>query len=162
MLVRAVASCADTLAHGGTSAIKPIQCTAAYVERGHDFHRGPARPTQCFYTGEVLAAMTIIGLLAGLAYRNSMSSRTGQIARAIVTSRHGGGTGTTGTLPATLAGIGRAGRWILGGRVCVLPVSAEQGKAPPKGAPRKDRFLVPINSEYDLTVSGKTAAAPPH
>ena len=62
---------------------------------------------------------------------------------------------SAGSLPATLSGIGRAGRLDPWGRLYVYyPFPPRNGRAPPGGA-RKDRFLVPINSAYDLYSVGK-------
>ncbi len=59
------------------------------------------------------------------------------------------------SLPASLAGVGRAAYldpW--GNPYQYLRFPASNGKAPPAGA-RKDRFLVPINSMFDLYSLGK-------
>lgn len=70
------------------------------------------------------------------------------------------------SLPATLAGIGRAGYLDPWGRpyqYLRFPPSPGKGKgkgAPPAGA-RKDRFLVPINSSYDLYSMGRNGASSP-
>jgi len=113
---------------------------------------------------EILAAMTIIGLLVGLAIpKLNEAVDQAKVARAIGDLRAMAvELSTAGSLPATLAGIGRAGRmdpW--GRRYVYYPFPPRKGKAPPKGA-RKDRFLVPINSEYDLYSVGKDggSAAP--
>jgi general secretion pathway protein G len=60
------------------------------------------------------------------------------------------------SLPASLASIGRATLLDPWGRPYVynpFPTSGK-GKGPPPGA-RKDRFLVPINSAFDLYSTGK-------
>jgi general secretion pathway protein G len=101
---------------------------------------------------ELLAAMTIIGLLVGLGVpKYKVIIDQAKVARAIGDLRamavelNG-----AAALPATLAGIGRAGRLDPWGRPYVYyPFPPSKGKAPPKGA-RMDRFLVPINSAYDL------------
>ena len=59
------------------------------------------------------------------------------------------------TLPTSLAAIGWAGRLDPWGRPYVYaPFPPSKGGGPPAGA-RKDRFLVPINSRYDLYSTGK-------
>lgn len=126
----------------------------------------PARrdPRSAFTLVEILATMTIIGLLVGLAVpKLNDAVDQAKIARAIGDLRAMAvELGTVSTLPATLTGIGRAGRLDPWGRPYVYyPFPPSKGKAPPKGA-RKDRFLVPINSEYDLYSVGKDggSAAP--
>ena len=62
----------------------------------------------------------------------------------------------TEVLPATLAAIKRGGMLDPWGRAYVFypfPESSGHGHAPPPGA-RKDRFLVPINSRFDLYSMG--------
>jgi general secretion pathway protein G len=61
------------------------------------------------------------------------------------------------SLPPTLASIGRGDLLDPWGRPYVyypFPPSHGHGHAPPQGA-RRDRFLVPVNSEYDLYSVGK-------
>jgi general secretion pathway protein G len=58
-------------------------------------------------------------------------------------------------LPPTLTGIGRGDMLDPWGRPYIYyPFPEAQGHAPPAGA-RRDRFLVPVNSEYDLYSQGK-------
>ncbi len=59
------------------------------------------------------------------------------------------------SLPVSLASIGRGTMLDPWGRPYVyLRFAAKKGSAPPGGA-RKDRFLVPINSAFDLYSLGK-------
>ena len=62
------------------------------------------------------------------------------------------------TLPSSLAGIGRGGMldpWGYPYRYLPFPPPDRDGqRLHPQGA-RKDRFLVPINSSYDLYSMGK-------
>lgn len=61
-------------------------------------------------------------------------------------------------LPPTLASIGRSGMLDPWGRPYVyFPFPAGSGRAPPPGS-RRDRFLVPINSTYDLCSVGRDGA----
>ncbi len=62
-------------------------------------------------------------------------------------------------LPTSLAAIGWQGRLDPWKRPYVYYVfPATRGKAPPAGA-RKDRFLVPINSRFDLYSRGRDGAS---
>ena len=110
---------------------------------------------------ELLATMTIIGLLVGLAIpKLNEAVNQAKIARAIgdlramvveLNSASG--------LPATLSGIGRADRLDPWGRGYVyFRFPPTSGRAPPQGA-RKDRFLVPINSAFDLYSLGKDGSS---
>ena len=122
------------------------------------------RLRRAFTLVEILAAMTIIGLLVGLAVpKLDEAVNQAKVARAIGDLRAMAiELSSAGSLPATLSGIGRAGRLDPWGRVYVYyPFPPRRGNAPPDGA-RKDRFLVPINSAYDLYSVGKDggSAAP--
>ena len=108
--------------------------------------------------------MTIIGLLVGLAIpKLNEAVNQAKIARAIGDLRAMAiELNSASVLPATLAGISRADRLDPWGRGYVYyKFPPAKGKAPPQGA-RKDRFLVPINSAYDLYSLGKDggSAAP--
>lgn len=107
---------------------------------------------------EVLAALSIIGLLIGLAYpRLQEATNQARIARAIGDLR--AMTIELNNLdfpPTSLAAIGRLGKLDPWGRPYVyykFP-PRKSAKAAPPGA-RKDRFLVPINSYFDLYSVGK-------
>lgn len=107
---------------------------------------------------ELLSVVAIIGVLAAIAipkYRNQVerakvAKAIGDL-RAIASDLNG-----LDVLPASLAAIGRGNLLDPWGRPYVyLPFPANRkGKAPPAGA-RKDRFLVPINSLFDLYSVGK-------
>ena len=104
-----------------------------------------------------MAVVTIIGLIVGLATpkmddilnRAKITRAIGDL-RALSTELT-----TASTLPATLAGIGRAGMLDPWGRPYVyFPFPPSSRNAPPRGA-RKDRVLVPINSAYDVYSLGR-------
>jgi general secretion pathway protein G len=113
---------------------------------------------------ELIAAMTLIGALSALAIPRGLTAVTqAKIAHTI------GDLGTLqlelasgDTLPDTLAGIGRDGMLDPWDRPYVyLKFGNSNGHAPPAGA-RRDRFLVPVNSDYDLYsvgADGKSAIA---
>ena len=108
--------------------------------------------------------MTIIGILTGLGIpKLNEAVEQAKIARAIGDLRAMAvELNSADPLPETLAGIGRAGRLDPWGRPYVYyKFPPSKGNAPPKGA-RKDRFLVPINSAFDLYSVGKDggSAAP--
>ena len=116
---------------------------------------------RAFTLVEVLAAMTIVGLLMGLAVpqftefveRARVVKAIGDL-RALVVE-----IASADSIPASLAGIGRDGMLDPWGRPYVfMKFPPVKGGGHPKGA-RKDRFLVPINSEYDLYSSGKDGAS---
>lgn len=112
---------------------------------------------RAFTLVELMATMTIIGLLIGLGMpKMDEVVNQAKIARAIGDLRAlSTELNTANALPATLAGIGRAGILDPWGRPYVyFPFPPSKGNAPPKGA-RKDRFLVPINSAYDLYSLGR-------
>jgi len=137
---------------------------AAPALRRHDAWITRAFSRRAFTLVELMATMTIIGLLVGLGMpKFDEAVNQAKIARAIGDLRAlSTELNTANTLPATLAGIGRAGRLDPWGRPYVYyPFPPSKGKAPPKGA-RKDRFLVPINSDYDLYSVGRDggSAAP--
>jgi general secretion pathway protein G len=119
--------------------------------------RPHARPG--FTIIELLATLTLIGLLAGIGipkYRDAIekarvAKATGDI-RAIERDLLG-----YDSLPNSLAQINRHTLMDPWGRPYVylkFPPSKGRGGGPPGGA-RRDRFLVPVNSEFDLYSLGK-------
>lgn len=143
-----------------------LSCAGVTPFAGPDvlLRRGPAR--RAFTLIEMLAALTIIGALTAISIPrfNDMVEKA-RIAKAIgdiqafeveIDSQD--------SLPSTLAAIGRGGKLDPWGNPYVyykFPPSKGKGNAPPAGA-RKDRFLVPVNSTYDLYSmgpDGKTALA---
>jgi len=108
---------------------------------------------------ELLAVMVLISLLSGLGFgklRDAIDQA--KIVKAITDLKAMSiALNEREQLPATLAEIGWGGRLDPWGRPYVyapFPPRKGGGKAPPPGA-RKDRFLVPINSRYDLYSVGK-------
>ncbi|MGQ0640844.1 MAG: prepilin-type N-terminal cleavage/methylation domain-containing protein [Gemmatimonadaceae bacterium] len=106
---------------------------------------------------ELLAVMALIGLLSALAvprYRDivdkaRVAKAIGDI-RAIQTDLI-----SQDSLPASLSVINRHTMLDPWGRPYVyLKFPPSKGKAPPAGA-RRDKFLVPVNSEFDLYSLGK-------
>ena len=136
------------------------------------------RPGRIRATGltmiEMLIVMAIVGTLLAIALPMLQSAvDRARIARAIgdigalqtdIASFEAGGTG----LPETLADVGRITLTDPWGNLYqylnfhIEEGSGGQGKGPPPQGARKDRFLVPINSTYDLYSvgkDGKTVAA---
>lgn len=116
---------------------------------------------------ELLAVLSIIGILAGM-----LGQRVGEMRyRAEVVKAMGdinaiqleidAYEASDLPLPATLAEIGRGGTldpW--GNPYVYYRFPPSNGNAPPQGS-RKDRFLVPINSTYDLYSVGRDGASVP-
>lgn len=102
---------------------------------------------------ELLLVLAIIGTLTsmGLPRLQDALDRT-RIARAIGDIRALQAEITSDPLPVDLAVIGRDGMLDPWGNPYVYNPHI-YGKG--KGEPRKDRFLVPLNSEYDLYSKGK-------
>ena len=120
---------------------------------------------------ELLAVITIIGLLLTLGLPNlwDMLDRA-RVAKAIGDLKAMAvELQSANEVPETLAGIGRAGKLDPWGRPYVylkFPAAKGggpqgQGKPAPPAEARKDRFLVPINSEWDLYSSGKDGGSFP-
>jgi general secretion pathway protein G len=110
---------------------------------------------------EMLAVVVIMGILAGLALpRLALAVNQAKVARAIgdikaiqtdLMAIEAGGQ----PLPADLAAIGRGGMldpWVKPYVYFRFPPPPPPG---PPAAARKDRFLVPVNSTFDLYSSGK-------
>ncbi len=106
---------------------------------------------------EILAALTIVSILFSLAYPQFEEARNqANIAKAIG-DLHAMSLelNIKDPLPESLAGIGRADRLDPWGRPYVYyKFPPARGRGVPGGA-RKDRFLVPINTYYDLYSVGK-------
>lgn len=116
---------------------------------------------------ELLSVLVILGTLIAMAMPKLRSTiDTAKVARAIGDIRTigieidaivAGG----GVLPNSLADIGRGGMLDPWGRPYqYLKFDTGKGKGVP-GAARKDRFLVPINSTYDLYSMGKDGKSSP-
>jgi general secretion pathway protein G len=122
------------------------------------------RPGRAFTIIELLAVVVVIGALSAIALpRYHDIVERAKIARAIGDLRAlETDIDSQDSLPATLAQIGRGGMldpW--GNPYVYFPFPPTNGHAPPNGA-RRDRFLVPVNSTYDLYstgADGKTALA---
>ena len=115
---------------------------------------------------ELLAVMVILGILAGFAIpKLQQTSEQARMARAIgdirgIQADIMAFETQADTVPATLAAIGRAGMLDPWGRPYVYNPVPSGAKGPPAGA-RRDRFLVPINSTFDLYSKGKDGASVP-
>lgn len=110
---------------------------------------------------ELVAVVAIVGILSGMASQRVGEARyRAEVAQAIGDIRALGMELETflenDSLPATLAEIGRGGMLDPWGQPYVyFPFPRDKkGKSPPQGA-RKDRFLVPINSTFDLYSVGR-------
>jgi len=110
---------------------------------------------------ELLAVMAIIGALTTIAIpaiqdaveRARVARAIGDI-KAIQTDLDG-----LDSLPPDLATIGRGNlRDPWGSPYQYLLFPSSHGSGPPQGA-RRDRFLVPVNSEYDLYSMGRDGAS---
>lgn len=117
------------------------------------------RAARGFTIIELLAVMAIIGALATIAIPRVFDAvEKAKIARAIGDIR-ALQTEIDGrdSLPPNLAIIGRSGMEDPWGNAYVYNPFPDYQKVPP-GA-RRDRFLVPINSTYDLYSMGKDGAS---
>jgi len=143
-----------------------LACAEVTPCTGPDAVRRPGQARRAFTLIEVLAALTIIGALTAISIpKFSDMVEKARIAKAIgdiqafeidIDSQD--------SPPDNLAAIGRGRARDPWGNPYVyykFPPPKGKGNAPPAGA-RKDRFLVPVNSTYDLYsmgADGKTALA---
>ncbi|MCU0646454.1 MAG: prepilin-type N-terminal cleavage/methylation domain-containing protein [Gemmatimonadaceae bacterium] len=110
---------------------------------------------------EIISVLTIIGIISGIAFPKFQEAvDRAKVARAIGDLRAIAiDLAAANPLPATLADIGRGGLDPWGRPYRYVPFPENRpGNTPPAGA-RKDRFLVPINSRYDLFSLGKDGAS---
>lgn len=112
-----------------------------------------SRPS--FTLVEIMAVITIIGVLSGLGISRTWSvAEAARTARAIAELRNMSlELSMQDSLPASLAGIHRDGRldpWGYPYQYLLFPAPSGHRNDPPPAGARKDRFLVPINSRYDL------------
>ena len=121
----------------------------------------PALNSAGFTLIELLAVLIILGLLAGLAIpKLQATTKQARIARAIgdirgIQADIMAFETQSDSVPGSLAAIGRGGMMDPWGNAYVynpFPRSSHS-KGPPPGA-RRDRFLVPINSTFDLYSKG--------
>ncbi len=142
--------------------LEPPRLLIAHDPRWRTHRRNPARRSSrtAFTLIELIAVMTLIGLLTGLAvprYRGIVDKA--RVAKAIgdikalqtdILSQD--------SLPPSLAAINRASLMDPWGRPYVYyKFPKPMGGGPPPGT-RKDKFLVPVNSDFDLYSMGKDGA----
>lgn len=118
-----------------------------------------ATSRRAFTLVELLAAITVVGLLSTIGVaRVQAATERARTARAVADLRVLlGDLVTRDTLPATLAEIGRDGlRDPWGNPYEYVPFPLDRRTGLPRRPPqaRKDRFLVPINSRFDLYSRG--------
>lgn len=112
---------------------------------------------------ELLAAMAIVGILASVAIprfsevieRAKVAKAIGDL-KAITTDLL-----SADSLPLSLASINRSAMLDPWGRPYVYLRFAKTPSGMPPGGARKDRFLVPINSAFDLYSLGKDGVSAP-
>lgn len=112
---------------------------------------------------ELLVAVVVIGMLAGIAMlvsstyleQSKISKATGDIA--IVQNRIEKHLLNNGTLPGSLADLEEPTSLDSWGR----PYEYANYDLVPPGQRRKDQFLVPLNSDYDLYSKGKDGDSSP-
>ena len=112
---------------------------------------------------EVMIVIALIGTLAAIAIPNYIEYREkAKIAQAISDIRNmetmiANFTVDNDRLPVSLAEIGMGGRLDPWG----TPYQYARVEGTPPGALRKDRFLVPVNSDYDLYSKGRDKGSYP-
>lgn len=112
---------------------------------------------------EIMIVIAIIGTLAAMAIPNYIEHREkAKIAAAIVDIRAmekaiANFALANDRLPVSLAEVGLGGRLDPWG----TPYQYTRVEGTPTGSLRKDRFLVPVNSDYDLYSMGKDRSSVP-
>jgi general secretion pathway protein G len=132
----------------------------------HPDSRRAGHTSSGFTLIEMLAVMAIVGLLAAFGIpklhqvlEQARTARAIGDLRAVQTDLMA--IETQGQpLPASLAGVGRAGMLDPWGNAYVYNPFPTGGPGIPAGA-RRDRFLVPVNSTFDLYSMGPDGASAP-
>lgn len=141
------------------------------TEKTRQRHGRPAdfrpRPARGFTLIELMSVVGVVGLLTALAIPKAQGyTDRAKISRAIGDIRTiqidiDAFAAHNDSLPTSLAEVGRAGLLDPWGRPYqYINFSLSPGNGVPNGA-RRDRFLVPINSTYDLFSVGKDGQSAP-
>ena len=126
-----------------------------------------SRPVRGFTLIELMSVVGVVGLLTALAIPKAQGyTDRAKISRAIgdintIQIDIDAFAANNDSLPTSLAEVGRAGLLVPWGRPYqYINFSLSRGNGVPNGA-RRDRFLVPINSTYDLFSVGKDGRSTP-
>lgn len=123
-----------------------------------------APPARGFTFVELAIGLLVVAALAGLAlpmysgWKDRVKTKTAQEDIIAIAAVIDSTLADTGSLPETLAAIGRGGKldpW--GNPYQYLPLTTPASK----GDARKDHSLVPLNSDYDLYSRGPDGASSP-
>lgn len=117
----------------------------------------PVRSEQGFSLVELMIVIALIGTLAAIAVPNYLGYREKAKVVQVISDIRNMEKGITAfmvdndRLPVSLAEVGMGGRRDPWG----TPYQYVRVEGTPKGKLRKDRFLVPVNSDYDLYSMGR-------